>query len=90
MNKKIKTILVTKPPMPPLDELYEFLKINNIYGRRYFYPLVSEFLMYKGLDSVNPINLLNAKKMAKQVICLPIYPELKVDEVNEIIKFIKS
>jgi len=58
------------------DELYNYLKANNIYGRRYFYPLVSEFPMYKGLNSARPDNLLNAHKTAEQVICLPIYPEL--------------
>lgn len=71
------------------DELYEKLKQNNIYGRRYFYPLISEFSMYKGLDSAKPENLPEAGKMAKQVICLPIYPDLKLDETETIVKFIK-
>ena len=72
------------------DELYEYLKANNIFGRRYFYPLVSEFPMYKGLDSAKPANLPNASKLAEQVICLPIYPNLDFQIVSEIVsKIIK-
>lgn len=70
------------------DALYEKMKMNNIFGRRYFYPLISEFSMYKGLDSAKPENLLVAEKMAKQVICLPIYPSLDIFQVQEIIKII--
>ncbi len=66
------------------DELYNYLKSLNIFGRRYFYPLVSEFPMYKGLDSAKPVNLPNASKMAEQVICLPMYPELDLHTASEI------
>ena len=66
------------------DGLYEKLKANNIYGRRYFYPLISEFSTYRGLESAAKQNLKNAHKIANEVICLPIYPEL----VNENIDFI--
>jgi len=66
------------------NELYEKLKQNNIFGRRYFYPLISEFSMYKGLDSASKDNLVVANKMAEQVICLPIYPELDIDIVEYI------
>lgn len=72
------------------DELYEYLKENNIYGRRYFYPLVSEFPMYKGLDSAKPTNLPKASKLANQVICLPIYPELDYPTVSDIVLKIKN
>ena len=72
------------------DELYEHLKTNNIYGRRYFYPLVSTFPLYKGLDPVKPANLFFAHKIAEQVICLPIYPDLSSEKVKEIIKIIKE
>lgn len=67
------------------DHLYERLKQNNIFGRRYFYPLISEFSMYKGLESAMPSILKVANKMANDVICLPIYSELAIDVVNEII-----
>lgn len=72
------------------DEIYEELKKHNIYGRRYFYPLITEFPMYKGLDSAKPENLPVAEKMAKQVICLPIYPALDIKCVNQIINILKK
>jgi dTDP-4-amino-4,6-dideoxygalactose transaminase len=72
------------------DHLYEKLKQHNIYGRRYFYPLISEFSMYKGLDSAKPSNLPVAEKMAKQVICLPIYPALNIFQIKEITRIITS
>lgn len=58
------------------DELYSLLRENNIFSRRYFYPLITEFPMYKGLPSAEPGNLPVATKVARQVICLPIYPDL--------------
>lgn len=66
------------------DQLYEKLKQNNIYGRRYFYPLISEFSMYKGLESAAANNLPIAHKIANEVICLPIYPELEINNIREI------
>lgn len=72
------------------DNLYEFLNKNNIYGRRYFFPLVSTFSMYKSLDSANENNLRNAHDMAEQVICLPIYPDLALNDVDRIIKLIEA
>jgi dTDP-4-amino-4,6-dideoxygalactose transaminase len=72
------------------DQLYENFKQNNIFGRRYFYPLISEFSMYKGLDSANPSNLPVASKIADQVICLPIYPELDDMSLSEIISALKN
>ncbi|MEA3499580.1 MAG: DegT/DnrJ/EryC1/StrS family aminotransferase [Candidatus Marinimicrobia bacterium] len=70
------------------DDLYEKLKENNIYGRRYFYPLISNFSTYKGLDSAHPDNLPIANKIADQVICLPIYPDLDSESIKKIINII--
>jgi dTDP-4-amino-4,6-dideoxygalactose transaminase len=72
------------------DELYNYLKSSNIFGRRYFYPLVSQFPMYRGLDSAKPANLPNASEMAEQVICLPFYPELDLQTASEIVLKIKN
>jgi dTDP-4-amino-4,6-dideoxygalactose transaminase len=72
------------------DELYEKLKRSNIYGRRYFYPLISHFPPYRGLNSANPKNLPVAEKITAQVICLPIYPDLPVEKVDEIFSLIKA
>lgn len=72
------------------DQLYDKLKQHNIFGRRYFYPLISEFSMYKGLESSSKSNLLKAHKMADEVICLPIYPDLSLNDVNRIVTYIKN
>jgi dTDP-4-amino-4,6-dideoxygalactose transaminase len=70
------------------DELYEELKKNNIFGRRYFYPLISQFPSYKGLSSAKPSNLPVAENVAGQVICLPIYPNLKQEEILSVCEII--
>lgn len=72
------------------DALYEELKANNIYARRYFYPLISDLSMYKNLPTANRANLPNAAQMADQVICLPIYPELSPKDQERIIELIIS
>jgi len=72
------------------DQLYEKLKQHNIYARRYFFPLISEFSMYRKLNSANPSNLQVAERIAQQVICLPIYPDLKLKDVYQIVNRIKT
>ena len=72
------------------EQLYYKLRENNIYSRRYFYPLISEFPAYRGLPSAKPANLPVAEKTAEQVICLPIYPNLESEIVNKIANIIKS
>lgn len=66
------------------DELYEKLKEHNIYGRRYFYPLISTFPPYKTLRSAARNNLPIAHDIASKVLCLPIYPDLELTTVNHI------
>jgi dTDP-4-amino-4,6-dideoxygalactose transaminase len=70
------------------DELYEKLKENNIYGRRYFYPLISEFPTYRGLDSANKENLPVSHKIADNVICLPMHHEITNQEMSRILNLI--
>lgn len=79
-------------PGYPLDReaLYKKLRDNGIYARRYFFPLISDFPMYRGLLSAAHSNLPVARKVAEQVICLPIYPALRSDQVDSIIALIKS
>jgi dTDP-4-amino-4,6-dideoxygalactose transaminase len=72
------------------DELFEKLRSHNIYVRRYFYPLISDFPMYRGLASAASSNLLSAQKAANEVICLPIYPLLTQEEQDYIIDTIRS
>lgn len=72
------------------DELYFKMKENNIWGRRYFYPLISEFSTYKGLESANPENLPNAHKMANTVLCLPMHHALTDCDIERIINILKK
>ena len=70
------------------DELYFKLKEANVLGRRYFYPLISEFSTYRGLESARKDNLPNAHKMADTVICLPMHHELNERDIERILKLI--
>lgn len=72
------------------DELYYKLQEYGIFGRRYFYPLISEFPTYKGLPSAKTDNLPISTRVAKEVICLPIYPELELAEIQRICDLIRS
>lgn len=65
------------------DELYFKMKEQGIWGRRYFYPLISEFSTYRGLDSAQPENLPIANKMANSVICLPMHHALTEEEIQK-------
>jgi dTDP-4-amino-4,6-dideoxygalactose transaminase len=64
------------------DELYVRLKEHDIYPRRYFYPLISDFPMYRSLASASHENLPAAARAASQVLCLPIYPALEISAVE--------
>ncbi|MBS4062398.1 MAG: DegT/DnrJ/EryC1/StrS family aminotransferase [Bacteroidetes bacterium] len=70
------------------DELYIKLKEENILSRRYFYPLISSFSMYRGLPSANLSNLPIAHKIANEVLCLPIYPDLRYTHIENICSII--
>ncbi|HUW25587.1 MAG TPA: DegT/DnrJ/EryC1/StrS family aminotransferase [Gallionella sp.] len=70
------------------DDLYQKLKDNGIHPRRYFYPLISDFPMYRGLPSAHRENLPVATVAAQQVLCLPIYPDMEMPVVDKIARFI--
>lgn len=72
------------------DELYEYLKKNNVYARRYFYPLISQYPIYSEHPSAKNSNLPVSEKVAEQVLCLPIYPDLSLKFVKMIVKMIKD
>jgi dTDP-4-amino-4,6-dideoxygalactose transaminase len=67
------------------DRLYERLRAVGVYARRYFYPLISDMPMYRGLASATPKNLPHAREASERVLCLPIYPDLSEEEQNFII-----
>ncbi len=70
------------------DAIYEKLKLHNILGRRYFYPLITDFEPYKQYPSANNENLPVAMQLAKQVLCLPMYSDLTEADVNSVVKVI--
>ncbi len=72
------------------DELYFKLRDNGIWGRRYFYPLISTFSTYRGLESARPDNLPNATAMADCVICLPMHHGLSNQEIERITSLITA
>lgn len=72
------------------DAVYDELKEHNIYARRYFYPLISQFPAYKGLPSAAAENLPVAEQITKQVLCLPIYPDLDSDDAMRIIDIVRG
>lgn len=72
------------------DEVYEKLVSNNIFCRRYFYPLISQFPMYCNLESAKPGRMPIAERITREVLCLPIYPGLDISAVNLIGELIKS
>ena len=70
------------------DELYSLMKSHNIYSRRYFFPLISDFSTYRKLPSASPDNLPKATKMANSVICLPMHHELTSNDIDRVLDVI--
>ncbi len=67
------------------DNLYFKMRDAGVLGRRYFYPLISEFSTYRGLPTAAPKNLPNAHRMANTVICLPMHHSLSDADVERVI-----
>lgn len=72
------------------DALYEKMRANNVLGRRYFYPLITDFEPYKDIPSANPANLPVANKIANQVICLPMHHALSEEDIKRVIDSIRK
>jgi dTDP-4-amino-4,6-dideoxy-D-glucose transaminase len=72
------------------DQLYDCFRKADIYARRYFYPLISDMPMYRGLPSASLENLPNAKKVSEKILCLPIYPDLSRGDQQRVINIIKE
>ena len=72
------------------DELYFKMKEHGVLGRRYFYPLITDFSTYRGLESARPENLPVATRIADSVICLPMYHDLTDGDVDRVIGLIKG
>ena len=72
------------------DELYQHLRDHGVVARRYFYPLISDFPMYRGLPSANPANLPAAREAASQVLCLPIFPAMQDEDVQRVADLVRA
>lgn len=72
------------------DELYQEMKDANVLGRRYFYPMISEFSTYRSLPSATKENLPEAYKLADTVLCLPMHHALSVEDIERVLKFFKK
>ena len=82
--------ILVEPDYPlSRDELYELMKVKNIFTRRYFFPLISEFPMYRGMPSAKRNNLPVANEISGKVLCLPIYPAMTNDDLARIINVIE-
>ncbi len=83
-------VLVTPEFPMSRDALYDKLKLHGVFSRRYFYPLISSFPMYKNLSSSDSNNLPVATDAANKILCLPIYPALTPEQQGVVIDAIKS
>lgn len=70
------------------DKVLEALKKQNIYARKYFYPLISNLLCYKGMygNELLPV----AEEVSRKVLTLPIYSSLKLEDVHKICSVIQQ
>jgi dTDP-4-amino-4,6-dideoxygalactose transaminase len=83
--------ILVRPGYPlTRDGLYQKLRDRDIYSRRYFYPLISEYPMYRDLPSAMPSNLQVATELTQQVLCLPIYPGLKDEDIDLVANIIRG
>jgi dTDP-4-amino-4,6-dideoxygalactose transaminase len=71
------------------DALYERMRSKNVYGRRYFYPLISTFSAYRGLESADPSKLPIAHRIADRVICIPLHGEMSEEEIVRVIESVE-
>ena len=72
------------------DEVYTEFKKYNVFTRKYFYPLCSEYSCYRHLPSSNQENLPVAHKDVREVLCMPLYGNLKLEEVEKICDILKG
>lgn len=71
------------------DALYSRFRDHEILARRYFYPLISDMSMYRGLPSAAPANLPNASRIAEQILCLPIHPGLSDEDIDRVVEVMR-
>lgn len=74
------------------DKIYSELLKNGIKTRKYFYPLTTDFDYFKRgkMNLVKNYNLKRARDISNRVLCLPLYPDLEMKNVDRIVKIIKG
>jgi dTDP-4-amino-4,6-dideoxygalactose transaminase len=72
------------------DDLYKRLKESNIHTRRYFFPLISDFPMYRGMSSARHENLTMAATASQKILCLPIFPALLTEDLQRVLKIVRQ
>lgn len=72
------------------DEVNQALRAENIFARKYFFPLCSENEAYRRHPSSDPARLPNAHRLASRILCLPIYGALGLDGINRIIDSLEA
>lgn len=87
-NESYFPVLVKEGYRTTRDGLYQQLRERGIHARRYFYPLISDFPMYRGSPSAAPANLPVATRAAQEVLCLPIYPALTAEDQQRVVDVI--
>lgn len=83
-------LLVEKEYGLTRNQLYDELKLNKIFTRKYFFPLLSNLSMYQKYKTASKNNLPNANEIANKILCLPIYPDLSNEDVDRIVRIIKQ
>jgi dTDP-4-amino-4,6-dideoxygalactose transaminase len=89
-NHSYFPVLVERDYPLSRDVLYQKLKDQGIFARRYFYPLISDFPMYRGMPSAQRDNLPVATDASSKVLCLPIYPALTAEDIGRVIALIRQ
>lgn len=85
-NYSYLPIVINKNYPLSRDDLFNKIIENDIFPRKYFYPLITDFKAYKKYKSYTP----NSRNLSKCVLCLPIYPNLEEENIKEIICLIKE
>lgn len=81
-------ILINNAYTKTRDVLYECFKKEDIFARRYFHPLISDFSVYKHLAASSEKKLRHARNVSNQVICLPIFSDMKIEEQDRILNIL--
>lgn len=89
-NHSYFAVLIDESFGTPRDQVYRALRERDILARRYFHPLISDFPMYRGLSSAAPERLPVARRVASQVLCLPIFPAMEDDDVRRVASAVRE